>query len=192
MSRIQENYLRTEKMYIQAVAATVGSLTGLAAGDLLPVPQGYCWRLARYSVHSNSSGTPIFELYVANARNTWQSPNFTLDRTLRLDYTPNKDNVADNAAPPFFDEGEVPLFVWSGGNNGDICQATVMVQWFEKVMLPTFRDAILDQEQDAKEAEVRDEALVVGGSGWAVVPPDSSEFDMTGFLEPWAASEDGQ
>lgn len=183
-----ENYLRTYVDYIDVLAATQAGAAGTALGSLTQVPQGFCIRLARYSVFSNSAGSPVFELYRASG-NEWQAPTFSLDRSRRLDWTANgKNNISDNSSPPYFDEGEAALFAWTGGSNGDRCQAAVQVMLYEKMPLLSRREAWGLQEQDHTEDVRRREAVVVGGSGWnaGIYLPD----DMTSNgYDPWASRD---
>lgn len=185
-----ESYARTEKAYVQAVAATVGGTAGIAVADLPPVPRGFVQRLLRYSVWSNSAGSPIFELFAANAPRSWQAAGWAPDRSTRLDYTATgKNNVSDNWSPPFFDESEVPLFVWSGGSNGDICQAYIMIGWFEKIPILGHRQSAALTHQEAIEDQERSDAIVVGGSGWNMGMPQETDDMVSAGYGPWASRD---
>lgn len=190
MAGYYENYLRTYKDYITVTAAAVAGVNGTAVGTLQQVPQGFLFKLLRYSVFSNSAGAPVFELFVAS-QNEWLSPNWLPDRSRRLDYTASgKNNISDSNSPPVFDEGETALFFWSGGTNGDICQATVMVAVYEKAPQLSLRDMRGLHEQTTNEDEQRKEAVVVGGSGWnaGVYLPD--DMESNGY-DPWASRDPG-
>lgn len=183
-----ENYIRTSREYVDVIAGTIGGTAGQAVGALLTVPQGYMWRLVRYSVFSNSAGTPTFELLVGTP-NEQAAPNFAPDRSRRLDYTANgKNNISDNSAPPVFFEGEVPIFYWASASNGDRCQACVEVAWYEILYTTSHRSAHSLTMQEHTEDEQRKEAVVVGGSGWnaGIVLPDG--LDDNGY-QPWASRD---
>lgn len=187
MTQFYEVYQRTYKDYVNAVAATVGGTSGVAVAALLTVPQNCCIRLERISVWSNSNGAPVFELFVGGQGEGNASANFLLDRSRRLDWTSSgKNNISDENHPPYFDEGEVPLFVWTSCSNGDICQATVQVAFFEKTPHLSNRLSHEAREGQFEHDQERRQAVVVPGSNW-----DPSLFVSDGDLEetpsvsPW-------
>lgn len=186
------SFARKYKDYIQAVAATQAGAAGTAIADMVPVPQGLVYVFERYSVWSNSSGTPIFELYTANDRNIWLANNFVLDRTRRADYTANgKNNIADNNSPVVFLEGEVPIFAWTGGSNNDICQAAIQIAVYEVMPGMLHRDQRQNMERAAVNEMEREMAEVVVGSGdWPTDPEgQNATIDRVPFL-PWTTYND--
>lgn len=190
MANTFESYVGTTKPYVTAVAATLLGASGTAVGDLPAIPYGYCARLIRYSIWSNSSGTPVFELFTANARNFWLASGAALDRSTRQDYSPSgKNDVSDNNSPPFFDEGEVPVFVWTGCSNGDTCQASILVALFEKVPVLGHRDMTAIHHQEQIEDKERNDVYVVPGSGWqAQLPEQEDSLEAAGYGN-WAARD---
>lgn len=194
MASIIEVYERTYKDYFVATA----NASGVAMGQLKDVPQGYIFKILRYSIYTNSSGTPTFELFWANPFEL-NNPNFTPDRTRRFDYTAaGKNNISDNFQPAVLDEGEALLGYWASAAQNDVCYFACQIAVFAKwpVTGPHDHRALLHQEQI--EDVRRNSAVVVGGSGWQY------EDDPAGFetrvtenqddlyanaYQPWAAHD---
>jgi hypothetical protein len=93
---------------------------GIAIGAYGPCPEGFCWYFERLSTYSNTSGTPILEVYVVTAPNPAAST--TGLRSRRLDYTPQgKNDLMDEVNPIYVQPGYWLLAVWSTLTSGDLC-----------------------------------------------------------------------
>lgn len=196
-----ETYSHTSKDYVTAIAATVQGTSGIAVAPMIPVSVGYIWRLERYSVWSSSAGNPVFELFVGSNGEQFTT-SFNLDRTRRVDFTLlGKNNVSDNVSPPIFDEGEVPIFAWSGCTNGDVCQATIQIRWYQKTPVLGHRAATALKEHLAVEqweqagSEIAGgwntdaQGRVLAGSVYPTGPADSLDGVIESGLGPWTSHD---
>lgn len=177
----------------QAAIAPSGVTTNLTFG---PVPEGMVWYIERLNTHVSNTHNAIVKCFV----DTSTTPDASGMDLNRQSFTAAATDIEkDFISPLVVTPGKTLIVNFSGGSlaQGDTVSATIQRAWCqipENVRYGQFSrlESQALEDQDVREEFQRENTPVVGASGWAVEPVDSSDLDMTGFLSPWAASEDGQ
>lgn len=191
MAAFREVYLRSLKLYINTIATTIGGVGGVAVANLdIVIPQNYMMRILRASVFSNSTGTPTLEIFADNNVGSWRASNWAPDRTRRQHYALNgKNDPGDFNQPPMFDEGEIPLFYWSGGTVGDICQACCLCAYYEKEPMITHRSLLGLSHQERVEDAQRATTPRIAAAAWNLGNIETPDDMIANGYWPWAASQ---
>ncbi len=111
--------------YIQATA----SAGGIAQGALGPCPDGYVWYVERTTTWSNSSGTPVCELFAWNDKTVPGTYTATVgSRGGRQDVTTaGKNDVSDNKSPVVVQGGYYLVAFWSGLTQNDLVTLSAQI-----------------------------------------------------------------
>jgi hypothetical protein len=154
------------------------------------------WYIERINAHVNNTHNAVLKVFVDTGDTPDQSG---LDLNRQFFGAAATDFSLDFMSPPIVTPGKKLLVQFSGGSlaQGDQVSVTIQRAWCQipdNTRYGTFshleRQAL--QDQDLREQTQRELTPEVPESEWAVLPVDSSDLDMTGFLSPWAASADGE
>jgi len=138
---------------------------------------------------NTAAANPVFELFFGG----FGEVNTGLpvqDRTRRLEFSNvwAANGISDENHPPYFDENEVPIFVWSGLNNNDVAQACCQMEWWEKTPIMGRRDSRTVLEREYVEMEERATAEIVPASardGWIHANMNTPDTLEANAYVPW-------